>query len=329
VPGTNPADFESSVSCTTVTRRRSVLRSGPAWNGLVLQAGNQATCTFVNARPGAPGIAIEKTGPALAAAGRTLRYTLFVTNPGDLAIPAGTVTVVDDTCDDPPALRSKGGDSTPQTLDPGDTWTYTCSHKTPAPTPDCEVTAFTNSATASGTVGGITVSDDGKATTTLTCPDQPPEPPLLPNPEPEPEPEPGPLPPVPPLPGPEPPVPGPGTLPAPPFVPPGPTPPDAGQAGIAGVTVTSARCISRASQVQLTGQRMGRIAVRVDGRRIGTRSLRLLQRRTTPLTRVFSPGRHRLVIRVAFEPGSGTRPLTLVRTITVCGRAARVPRVTG
>lgn len=317
--GTDGGAFESSVSCRPVTGRRSVLRSGPAWNGLVLQAGDHATCTFVNARPGAPGIAIEKVGPTLAAAGDTLRYRLYVTNPGDLAIASNTVEVTDETCDDPPELTSKGGDGTPQTLDPGDTWIYRCSHRTPAPTPDCVATAFTNAASASGTVGGITVRDDGSVTTTLTCPDQPPEPPLPP----APAPEPGPAPPVVlPLPGPESP-----SVPA--FVPPGPKPPDAGEAGTAGVTAGGARCITRVSQVQLIGQRMSRIAVSVDGRRVATRTLPLLLRRTAPLTRLPPPGRHRLVIRVTFEPGSGTPPVTLARTITVCGVASGVPRVTG
>ena len=48
VAGTDTADFVSTVSCRPVTRRRSVLRSGTAWNGLVLRAGGQATCTFGN-----------------------------------------------------------------------------------------------------------------------------------------------------------------------------------------------------------------------------------------------------------------------------------------
>ena len=331
--GTDWGAFESSVSCRTVTRRRSVLRSGPVWNGLVLQAGDHATCTFVNARSGAPGIAIEKTGPTLAAAGDRLRYRLYVTNPGDLAIAANTVQVTDETCDDAPELTSKGEDGTPETLDPGDTWTYRCSYRTPAPTTDCVATALRNAATASGTVGGITVRDDASITTTLTCPDQPPEPPLPPAPPtapeptpplpPQPQPEPAPpAPVVPPLPGPQPPS-------VPPFVPPGPAPPDAGEAGSAGVTTSTARCITRASQLQLTGQRMSRITVSVDGRRIATRTLRLLQRRTMPLQRVLAPGRHRLAIRVTFEPGSGTPPVTLAPTITVCGVASRLPRVTG
>ena len=140
VAGTDAAAFDSTVNCRTVTRRRSVRRSGPAWNGLVLQAGDQATCTFVNVRKApltVPGRRSRSRSPARrwSRRGDTLRYTLYVTNPGHVPIPATAVNVTDDRCDDPPALTSKNGDASPQTLDPGDTWTYTCSHKTPAPTP--------------------------------------------------------------------------------------------------------------------------------------------------------------------------------------------------
>jgi hypothetical protein len=322
VAGTDPAAYDSTVSCRAVTRRRSVLRSGPAWNGLVLKAGDQASCTFVNVRRSptpVPAIAIEKSGPARAEAGDTLRYTLYVTNPGQVAIPASGVEVTDNRCDDPPDLTSKNGDTSPQTLDPGDTWTYACSYETPEPGTECEQTIVTNTATVTGKVNDSVMTDDGSITTTVTCPDVPPEPPLPPTPEPGPEPSP-----VPPLP-----EPSPTPSPDPPYVPAGPVPPDAGEAGAAGVTATNARCITRASQIQLTGQRMSTIRVSVDGRRLSTREIRLLQRRVLPLTRIFSPGRHRLTIRVTFERGSATAPATLTRTIVVCGRATRAPRVTG
>jgi hypothetical protein len=305
------------VRCRSVTRRRSVLRAGTAWNGLVLQAGGQATCRFVNARSGVPAIAIEKTGPTLVRAGATLRYTLDVTNPGDLPIPASSIEVTDSKCDGPPTLTTKNGDASPQTLDPGDTWSYTCAHKTPAPGADCELAAFTNTATASATVGAITVSDDGSVTTVIACPDVPPEPPLPPPPPPGPPP-----PPVPPLPQPSP-------SPEPPFVPGGPTPPEAGEGGVAGVSASGTSCISRPRQLQLIGQRMSHYEVSVDGHRLGTRTLQLLQRRSLPRNRLFSSGRHVLTIRVTFEPGSATPPVTLRRTIVICGRAAQAPRVTG
>jgi hypothetical protein len=81
--------------------------------------------------------------------------------------------------------------------------------------------------------------------------------------------------------------------------------------------------------IQLTGQRMHTIEVSVDGRRLGTREIRLLQRRVFPLHRLFSPGRHRLTIRVRFEEGSATAPATLTRSFVVCSRATRAPRFTG
>jgi hypothetical protein len=227
------------------------------------------------------------------------------------------VKVTDDTCDDPPVLTSTNGNTSTQTLDPGDRWTYACSHKTPAADADCEQTVVTNTATATWTVDASVVSDDGSITTTVTCPDAPPEPPVPPTPQPGPTP-----PPVPPLPGPSP-------SPEPPFLPPGPRPPDAGRAGTSGVTASNVNCIARASQIQLTGERMSTIRVSVDGRRLGTREIRLLQRRVLPLNRIFSPGRHRLTIRVTFEPGSATAPTTLTRTIIVCDRAPQAPRVTG
>jgi hypothetical protein len=313
--GTDPAAYESSVSCRTTTRLHSTLRSGTVYERLTVQAGQHATCTFVNARHGAPGIAVEKAGPVIAEAGSTLRFTFEVTNPGDIAIPANTVKLTDKHCDDPPELTSKNGDASPGTLDPGDRWSYACTHKTAEPTADCQATRFSNTVDVSGAVGGITVTDDDTIYTTLRCPDAPPDPPI-PVPTPEPEPAPGPDP----LPGPAP----------SPIIPPGPTPPDAGAGGVAGISASSARCISRASQIRLTGERVSVLSVSVNGRRIANRKLRLLQRRSFPLTRIFAPGRYVLAIRVTFERGSATAPVTLTRTITVCGTAARAaPRVTG
>jgi hypothetical protein len=313
--GTDPAAYKSSVRCRTTTRLHSTLRSGTVYERLTVQAGQHATCTFVNVRPGAPGIAVEKAGPVIAEAGSTLRFTFEVTNPGDLAIPANTVKLTDKHCDDPPELTSKNGDASPGTLDPGDRWSYACTHKTAEPTADCEATRFSNTVDVSGAVGGITVTDDDTIYTTLRCPDAPPDPPI-PAPTPEPEPAPGPDP----LPGPAP----------SPIIPPGPTPPDAGAGGVAGISASNARCISRASQIRLTGERVSVLSVSVNGRRIAIQKLRLLQRRSFPLTRIFAPGRYVLAIRVTFERGSGTAPVTLTRTITVCGTAARAaPRVTG
>lgn len=314
-PGTDPAAFESSVRCRVTTRAHGTTRAGTVFDSVVLRAGQHGTCTFVNIRPGIPGIAIEKAGPSIAQAGSTLRFTFEVTNPSALPIPASTVKVTDDHCDSPPELVNKGGDTSPDTLDRGDTWTYACTHKTAEPGDNCKVTRFANTVNASGAVGGITVTADDTIHTTLTCPDVPPDPPIPP-PTPEPEPTPGPDP-----------LPGPGPQ---PIVPPGPGPPTAGAAGVAGISASSARCITRSSQIRLTGERMHVYSVSVNGRRLATRTVRLLQRTSFPLVRLFSPGRHVLAIRVTFEPGSGTAPVTLRRTITICGPARRAaPRVTG
>jgi uncharacterized repeat protein (TIGR01451 family) len=308
VPPTDPSAYRSGVSCRAGPSSRAAQRPGTGYTGLVLRAGDQATCTFVNVRSGAPAIAIEKTGPILATTGDTLRYTLYVTNPGALPLPASTVTVSDPVCDQPPELVDEGGDATPRTLDPGDTWTYRCSNATAAPTADCVVSTVTNTATATGTARGTTVSDVSSITTTLICPHQPPVPPVPP-------PPPTPPPPEPPAPNP---APGLGPATAASIAPAGPRPPASGRIGVAGLRAP-AGCIRRASQVRLVGTRIDRISVRVDGRQVSSRrALAILQRSMTVLRRVLPGHRHRVVIRVEFQRGSGAPPVTLTRTVTVC-----------
>jgi uncharacterized repeat protein (TIGR01451 family) len=80
-----------------------------------------------------PAIAIDKSGPAEANAGDKVAYTLTVTNPGDDSFAEATVKVQDAQCNgDPVTLIGKGGDTSPASLDPGDTWTYSCSVQTTA-----------------------------------------------------------------------------------------------------------------------------------------------------------------------------------------------------
>ena len=304
VPSTNAAEYRSTVTCRATTRRRGTLRPGRGYTGLVLHAGARATCTFINVRQGVPAIAIEKAGPTVATAGATLHYTLYVTNPGDVAFPASSVDVRDPACDEPPEPVSKGGDDSPATLDPGDTWTYGCSRDTPAPEGDCTVSTVTNRATVSATADGAAVTDDDAITTTLNCPDQPPQPPLPP-------PTPIPTPSIPP---------GPSPVTGASVAPHGAPVPPAGRIGIAGLRVPS-RCIRTAADVRLVGTRMARIAVSVNGRRVSNRRLAILQRRATPLDRLFGAGRHRVVVRVTFQRGAGAPAVTLRRTITVCGPA--------
>jgi hypothetical protein len=252
----------------------------------------------------------------VATAGDTLRYTLVVTNPGDLPFPAASVRVEDPNCDDPPALVSKNGDSSPGTLDPGDTWTYSCSKKTTAGA-DCVPSVVPNVATVTGTTPGP-VSDSSNIVTTLLCPPKPPEP----EPEPGPGPGPGPQPPLPrPLP-PEPPS---------PIRPPGPTPPDSGDAAVAGAffrQITTGCIRGRVPRVNLEGTRASRVRVQVNDRVVRGVTVRALQRRLDQRVTLAPPGRkYRLQIRVTFQPGTGSPAVVFRATIRICSaaRAARPP----
>jgi uncharacterized repeat protein (TIGR01451 family) len=78
-------------------------------------------------------IDIDKTGPATATPGSTVQYTLVVTNTGDTSFAAANVNVTDTLCS--PQLAGKadqggGADPSPDTLNPGDVWSYTCDVQT-------------------------------------------------------------------------------------------------------------------------------------------------------------------------------------------------------
>jgi uncharacterized repeat protein (TIGR01451 family) len=79
-----------------------------------------------------PGIAINKTGPATANAGDTIPYLLDVSNTGDQPFAEANLSLTDQLCGATPTLSSKNGDQTPAKLNPGETWTYTCSVPTVA-----------------------------------------------------------------------------------------------------------------------------------------------------------------------------------------------------
>src|SRR4051794_9549128 len=330
---TDPTQYTSTVECKALTRS-SRPRSGTIFENLSLPAGGRATCTFRNVRVGAPAIAIDKSGPAIATAGDTLHYTLRVTNPGNIPFPSDQVHVGDAACDAPPELVDKsdesGPDGSPDSLDHGDTWTYACSRKTDEAGKDCKLAVVTNTATATGTTGGVTVDDSSRIATTLTCPDEPtPEPPVPPDPPVPPNP-PNPLiPPQPPTPIPLTPVVAgqpdqPGAV-----IPPGPRPPAAGRSAVAGIqSANQARCVSRLSRITLHGTRIARATVFVDGRLVRRLRGTPLQRRLR-ISRAgrLAAGRHRVTVRVTFSLGSGARPLTLTRSVTIC-RASK-PRFTG
>ncbi len=316
VAGTNPADYHSTVECKRGTQRKRV-RAGGVYESLQLSSGEQVVCTFRNVRLGSPAIAIDKTGPATAQAGDTLRYTLYVTNPGDLPFPEDSIRVTDPNCDAPPKLTGKadgsGADDTPGTLDPGDTWTYACSRKTTA-AENCTAGVVRNTASVTGETGGVSVIETVTIKTDLLCPQKPPSPGPGPGPTP-----PGPQPPLPPQP------------PGPPVVPPGPKPPDAGDAAHAGFIFreATAGCIrTRVPRVSFEGTRVARVQVYVNGRLRRRLTVQSLQARVTPRV-LLPPGRYRLSVRVSFQRGTGSPPVTFRRTIRICGALAARPPFTG
>ena len=289
--GTSLADYRSAVACRASVAQFPRLRPGTTFDGIALTAGAIASCTFFNLRPGQPAIAISKRGPAVATAGDTLRYGLLVTNPGDVSFPRSAITVTDPDCDAPPVRVSTQGDTTPGTLDPGDEWRYGCTRATAAGGAACVPSRIPNGATVTGTAGGATVEDEDEISTVLTCPDVP-VPPLPPDP-----------------PGPQPPA------------PPGPPPPPADDSGVAGLTARQQGCISTVGipRVTVVGNRIERLRVSVDGRFAGSFEPPVLRR--VGRARVdIAPGRHRVTVRVIFEPGSDTAPVTISRVIRICAR---------
>jgi hypothetical protein len=113
-----------------------------------------------------PAIGIKKSGPATAEAGSLITYSLDVSNPGDVSFAAPLVVVTDALCQAPPALQAKTGDATPNTLDPGDHWTYTCDVQT-----QLGQTSVVNTAQDQGTdQNGKVVTAQDTFTTTLTQP---------------------------------------------------------------------------------------------------------------------------------------------------------------
>jgi hypothetical protein len=120
-----------------------------------------------------PAVAIDKTGPARALAGDPVTFTMVVTNPGDESFAQSQVAVTDALCETPPTApiakrRGAGADATPGSLDPGDSWVYTCVVQT-----DVGQTSVHNVANvgARDEFGRI-VADSDDATTELDQPTQ-------------------------------------------------------------------------------------------------------------------------------------------------------------
>jgi archaellum component FlaG (FlaF/FlaG flagellin family) len=285
VAPTDPGAYRSTVECKLGTRR-TVRRSGTT-SSIALLAGDTGVCTFRNARLSAPVIVIDKTGPAMAEAGTTLRYRLFVENIGAVPIASANVDVVDEACDSPPELDDKRGDTSPGALDPGDVWIYSCSRATAAPGDECVARTVTNTGEVSGTANGSTVTDSSTISTVLTCPELPVEP------------------------GGE-------------VAPPGPDVPRAGVAGkVASLRLPS--CLRRGSRVIYLVSRVASLRLFVGGEQVGGVSVRPLGNRVVIRVRKdFAPGRYRVTARIRYQRGAGTPPVRITRTVRICGRPAPI-----
>ena len=121
-----------------------------------------------------PAIDVDKTGPATATAGQPIDYAIVVTNPGDVAFASDKVGVQDSLCEAPPILitdgkrRGDAPDPSPDSLDPGDMWVYTCRVQTQVGQERVD-----NVATVNGTdFNGRTVQDSDPHGVTLNQPVQ-------------------------------------------------------------------------------------------------------------------------------------------------------------
>ena len=102
-----------------------------------------------------PAINIEKSGSSGAHVGDVVVYTFVVTNPGDTGL--DDVTLDDSKCSAEPELGSKTGGDQDSTLEPGETWTYSCTYTVTA----ADGATAVNTVTVEGTdVLGTTVDDD-------------------------------------------------------------------------------------------------------------------------------------------------------------------------
>ena len=265
-----------------------------------------------------PAVAIAKTGPATAQAGDAVRYSLVVTNPGDVPFLAANVNVADVLCEAPPARIGTGADATPGQLDPGDTWSYTCVVRTLAGQTQV---ANVGVVTATDSFAGRDVTDSDQATTVLTTP-----PPQV-----DPDPTPPSDPPAEVQSVPAPPAAQVAALAAAPAAP--------ARSGVLAATDQSATarlsgpaaCVSRPFTVSVRGSKIRQVAFSVDGRRRATvkakSGRKLFSLRIDPRKQGY--GVHRVASLVRFTAASSTAARTLRLVYQRCPRSAVKPQFTG
>ena len=116
---------------------------------------NSATSPCVVVVP-SPAIALDKQEPVIANANSPLTYTYLVSNSGNVLL--SNVGVSDNKC---AHVNYNSGDNGNNLLDPGETWTFTCTYS-----PSFSSKQLTNTAKASGKYNTQTVSATDTATLT-------------------------------------------------------------------------------------------------------------------------------------------------------------------
>jgi hypothetical protein len=259
-----------------------------------------------------PAIKVVKDGPATAHSGDQLTFSYTVTNPGD--VPLTNVTATDDKCS--PLTRT--GDTSDTTLDPGDTWTYTCSYAIQWSEGDAN--PVVNTVTTCGMPpgggspppggGGSPVCDTDQHSTTIVPPATPTQPPAAPST----------------------PASASGTAPTsgqPPQIAVSPVrvrPGSATLRGPSGCPTTSAVAAT------VSGRRIVKVTFYVDNKKVKTltRPNKSGGRWVLPMNvKRFAFGTHRVQARIQFARSSQTRARTLRMSFSRCHPANVTPKFTG
>jgi hypothetical protein len=302
-PGSgSPADNDTSVSGSTINLKVSY------WEWVKCYVKNAPKPPDQH-----PAIHVVKDGPATAAPGDTLTFHYTVTNPGDVALT--NVTATDDKCS--PLTRT--GDTSDTTLDPGDTWTYTCSYQLrwsqgdPNPVVNTvEVCGMPPGGGGGGGGGGSPVCDTDQHSTTIVPPATPTQP-------------------APPASS-ETPATASGTAPTsgqPPQIAVSPERVRPGSARLSGPTGCPT---TSAVAATVTGRRIVKVTFYVDNKKVKT----LTQpnksggRWVLPMNvKRFAFGSHRVQARIQFARSSQTKSRTLRLTFNRCRPAVVTPKFTG
>jgi hypothetical protein len=296
---TSPPDDDTTVSGSTINLKVSF------WEWV--------KCYVTNAPkpPDQPQIHVVKDGPATAHSGDQLTFSYTVTNPGN--VPLTNVTATDDKCS--PLTRT--GNTADTTLDPGDTWTYTCSYVVQWSPGDANpvvntVTTCGMPSGGGGGGGGSPVCDTDQHSTTIVPPTTPTQtsPPSSP----------------------DTPATASGTSPTtgqPPQIAVSPARVRPGSATLRGPTGCPT---TSAVAATVTGRRIVKVTFYVDNKKVKTltHANKSGGRWVLPMNvKRFAFGTHRVQARIQFARTSQTRSRTLRLSFSRCRPAVVRPKFTG